>query len=211
MRKHVIVALSTVTVLILGGSAFIYAAQESGSMGRSGPPAVMGGMNQPAGTSEEYAGSFHHRHSLKAIMEKLGITDEQKKQFRSLYVGFSDRTRKARTELMGLKDEKKTMLLSGKIDQQKLAQIDDQLVKVKTDLLKEKLKFRRERLALLTPQQLDKIADWMAEMSFRSKFNKMHGHSMMEGDGMMHGGGKMGSGCMMGGGCMMRSGGGMSD
>ncbi len=198
MSKHVIVALSTVVVLVLGGMAFSYAAQDVGSAGRSATPAVTGGMNQPAGPSEAYACSFHHRHSLKAIMEKLGITDEQKKQFRYLYVGFSDRTRKVRTELMGLKDEKKTMLLSGKIDQQKLAQIDDQLVKVKTDLLKEKLKFRRERLALLTPQQLDKVADWMAEMSFRSKFDKMQG------------GGKMGCACMMGGGGMMRGSGGMS-
>src|SRR5208283_1932815 len=185
MRKYMIVALSTLLALVFGGMAFSYAAQDVGSAGKSGTPAVMGGMSQPGGPSEEYAGSFHHRHSLKAIMEKLGITDEQKKQFISLYVGFSDRTRKARTELMGLKDEKKTMLLSGKIDQQKLAQIDDQLVKVKTDLLKEKLKFRRERLGLLTAQQLDKVADWMAEMSFRSKFTKMHG------------GGMMGCGCMM--------------
>jgi Spy/CpxP family protein refolding chaperone len=205
MRKYVSVALSALVVLVFGGMAFSYAAQDVGSAGRSGTPAVMGGMSQPAGASEEYAGSFRHQRSLKAIMEKLGITDEQKKQFRSLYVGFSDRTRKARTELMGLKDEKKTMLLSGKIDQQKLAQIDDQLVKVKTDLLKEKLKFKRERLALLNPQQLDKVADWMAEMSFRSKFNKMRG------GGMMHGGGMMGSGGKMGGGCMMRGGGGMSD
>lgn len=205
MRKYVSVVLSTLVVLVFGGMAFSYAAQDVGSAGRSGTPAVMGGMNQPAGSSEEYAGSFHHRHSLKAIMEKLGITDEQKKQFRSLYVGFNDRTRKARTELMGLRDEKKTMLLSGKIDQQKLAQIDDQLVKAKTDLLKEKLKFRRERLALLTPQQLDKVADWMAEMSFRSKFNKMHGGGMMGGGGMMRGCG------MMRGGGMMRGRDGMSD
>jgi Spy/CpxP family protein refolding chaperone len=205
MRKYVSVALSTLVVLVFGGMAFSYAAQDGGSAGRSGTPAVMGGMNQPAGPSEKYAGSFHHRHSLQAMMEKLGITDEQKRQFRSLYVGFSDRTRKARTELMGLKDEKKTMLLSGKIDQQKLAQIDDQLVKVKTDLLKEKLKFKRERLALLNAQQLDKVADWMAEKSFHSKSNKMRG------GGMMHGGGMMGSGGMMGGGGMMRGGGGMSD
>ena len=164
---------------------------------------AMGTMKPPAGPSEEYTGSFHHPHSLKAMMEKLGITDEQKKQFRSLYVAFSDRTRKNRTELMGLKDEEKTMLLSGKIDQNKLAQIDDQLVKIKTDILKEKLKFRRDRLALLTPQQIDKVADWMAEMSFRSKMEKMHGGAMMGAASMMHGG------CTMGG-CMMR-GGKMSD
>jgi len=200
-----IVALSAVVVLILGGMVMIYAAQDVGSAARSGTPMATGGMSQPAGPSEEYTGSFHHPHSLKAIMEKLGITDEQKKQFRSLYVGFSDRTRKDRTELMGLKDEKKTMLLSGKIDQNKLAQIDDQLVKIKTDLLKEKLKFRRDRLALLTPQQIDKVADWMAEMSFRSKMEKMHSGAMMGAASMMHGGGMMHGGCTMGG-CMMRDG-----
>jgi periplasmic protein CpxP/Spy len=203
MRKYVIVALSVLVVLGIGAMPLIYAAQDVGSAVRSGTPMATGGMNPPAGSSEEYTGSFHHPHSLKAIMEKLGITDEQKKQFRSLYVAFRDRTRKDRTELMGLKDEKKTMLLSGKIDQNRLAQIDDQFVKIKSNLLKEKLKFRRDRLALLTPQQLDKIADWMAEMSFRSKIDKMHGGAMMEAGGMMLGRGMMRGGCGMSG-CMMR-------
>jgi periplasmic protein CpxP/Spy len=205
MRKHLVVALTTALVLVFGGLGYTHAAQDAGAAGPTGPPAVTGGAGEPAGPAHEFAGSSHHRHSLKAIMKKLGITDEQKKQFRSLYVGFSDRTRKARTELMALKDEKKTMLLSGKIDQQKLAQIDDQLVKTKTDLLKEKLKFKRDRLALLTPEQLDKVADWMAEGSFRSKFKKMHG------GGIMHGGGGMHGGMMREGGPMMHGGGGMSD
>ena len=107
-------------------------------------------------------------------MKKLGITDEQKKQIRGLYVGFRDRTRKTRMELMSLKDEKKTMLLSGKIDQQKLAQIDDQVVKLVSDLLREKLKLRRDRLAALTPEQIGRIADWQAEKAFRSKMHRMH-------------------------------------
>jgi periplasmic protein CpxP/Spy len=194
MRKQMFVAFSTALLLVVGGISFTHAAQDVGPGGHAGGPAVMGGASEPAGPSHEFGGASHHRHSLKAIMQKLGITDEQKKQFRSLYVGFSDRTRKARTEVMALKDEKKTMLLSGKIDQQKLAQLDDQLVKAKTDLLKEKLKFKRDRLALLTPEQLDKVADWMAEKSFRSKFKARHGGGgmhggMMRGGGMMHGGG----------------------
>lgn len=204
MRKHLLVALTTALALVSGGLAYTHAAQDAVAAGPAGAPAMTSGQSEPAGPAHEFAGPSHHRHSLKAIMKKLGITDEQKKQFRSLYVGFSDRTRKARTELMALKDEKKTMLLSGKIDQQKLAQIDDQLLKVKTELLKEKLKFKRDRLALLTPEQLDKVADWMAEGSFRSKFKKMHGGGGMHG-GMMHGGG----GGMHGG--MMRGGGGMPD
>ena len=66
------------------------------------------------------------------------------------------------------------MLLSGKIDEQKLAQIDDQVVKLVSDLVKEKLKLRRDRLALLTPEQIGHIADWRAEKAFRSKWKRMH-------------------------------------
>ena len=77
-------------------------------------------------------------------------------------------------DLKSLKDEKKTMILSGKIDQQKLAQIDDQIVKLVSDLLKEKLKLRRDRLALMTPEQIGRIADWQAEKAFRSKWKRMH-------------------------------------
>jgi len=107
-------------------------------------------------------------------MEKLGITDQQKKQIRALYVGFEDRTRKARMELRSLKDEKRTMLLSEKIDQQKLAQMDDQVVKLVSDVLREKLKLKRDRLALLTPEQIGRIADFQAEKAFRSKWKRMH-------------------------------------
>jgi len=73
---------------------------------------------------------------------------------------------------MSLRDEKKTMFLSGKIDQQKLAEIDDQIVKLVSDVLREKLKLRRDRLALMTPKQIGLIADWQAEMAFRAKMMK---------------------------------------
>jgi Spy/CpxP family protein refolding chaperone len=109
-------------------------------------------------------------------MKKLGITDEQKTQIRALYTSFRDRTRKTRMELMSLKDEKQTMLLSGKVDQQKLAQMDDQIVKLKTDLMKERLKLKRDRLGLLTPEQITKVADMMAAKAFRGKFGKMRHH-----------------------------------
>jgi protein CpxP len=66
------------------------------------------------------------------------------------------------------------MLLSGKIDQQKLAQIDDQFLKVKTELMKARLKFQRDRLALLTPEQTNKLADWIAQIQFRKEMRKMH-------------------------------------
>ncbi len=172
-----IVAIIAMTVFV---SASVGKDDPSSS---SGPPVMQGGASQPAEPSEAFAGRWHHRISLEAIMKKLGITDEQKKQMRSLSVGFLDRTRKTRMDLKSLKDEKRTMLLSGKIDQQKLAQIDDQVVKLVGDLVKEKLKLRRDRLALMTPEQLGRIADWQAEKMFRSKVMKrMHWRSMRGGE-----------------------------
>jgi periplasmic protein CpxP/Spy len=156
------------------GALAVYA--QGTPAGPSGPPMMKGSMmGQPSGPpTEESMARGQSRHSLEGLMNKLGITDEQKKQFRALYTGFKDRTRKTRADLWSLKDEKRTMLLSGKVDQQKLAQMDDQLVKLKSDLMKERLKFRRDRLALLTPEQVSKVADLMAAREFRAKFGKMH-------------------------------------
>jgi Spy/CpxP family protein refolding chaperone len=117
---------------------------------------------------------WHHKFSLKAMLKKLGITDEQKLKIRGLYVGFRDRTRKARTDLWSLRDAKKTMVLSGKIDEAKLAQMDDQIVKNVSEVLKEKLKLRRDILAQLTPEQLGRIADWKAGKMFHHRMEMMH-------------------------------------
>jgi Spy/CpxP family protein refolding chaperone len=185
-----LVPLLSVVVLIFGGLALTQAAQDVKPAGKAEKSEVKGTSSHSAGDSKEHKGAWGPGHSLKAFMKKLGITDEQKKKFKALYVAYRDRTRKARTELMALKDEKHTMLLSGKIDQQKMAQIDDQLVKAKGEFLKEKLKLKRDRLALLTPEQLEKISDWMAEKLFGAKMKGMHRGMMRGGDGK-HGGGMM--------------------
>jgi protein CpxP len=163
--------LAMVSLLMMATVATSYAQARPG-MSPSTPTAT-GAISQPPGPAGDFRYPMHHRHSLKAMLEKLGITDQQKKEIRALYVGFKDRTRKTRMDLWSLKDQKKTMLLSGKIDQQKLAQIDDQIVKLVSDLVREKLKLRRDRLALLTPEQIDRVADWMAERAFRAKMHKM--------------------------------------
>ena len=180
MNKRALMAVPMVAFLTMAILVTASVAKDDRGMS-SGSPAMQGPASQSSESSGEFAGRWHHGASLKAITKKLGITDEQKKQFRNLYVGFADRTRKTRMELKSLKDEKKTMLLSGKVDQQKLAQIDDQVVKLVSDLLKEKLKLRRDRLAILTPEQIGQIADWRAEKAFHSKmmkrmcFGRMHG------------------------------------
>lgn len=174
MNKRRLLVLSMVALLGMCATAAISVAQSSPGV-PSTSPVMQGAGSQPSDPPTEFARRCHHRHSLAAMMKKLGITDEQKTKIRALYVGFLDRTRKTRMDLRSLRDEKKTLLLSGKIDQQKLAQIDDQVVKLVSDLLREKLKLRRDRLALMTPEQIGRIADWQAEKAFRSKWKRMHG------------------------------------
>ncbi len=171
MNKRALLPLAIVVLLAVGGMVVISSAQDKPGMSPSSPR-LQGAVTQPSNPPSEFMGRAFHGPSLETIQKKLGITDEQKEQMRALTAGFQDRTRKTRTDLMSLRDEKKTMFLSGKIDQQKLAQIDDQIVKLVSDVLRERLKLRRDRLALLTPEQIGPIADWQAEKAFRSKMIK---------------------------------------
>jgi periplasmic protein CpxP/Spy len=93
----------------------------------------------------------------------LGLTDQQKKEGRSLLVSFQERTRKARMTLASLEDERWSMMMSGKIDEQKLAKIDEETVKAISEVMKERMKTRRDRLALLTQDQIARLAEMMMD------------------------------------------------
>jgi Spy/CpxP family protein refolding chaperone len=80
-----------------------------------------------------------------------------------LFAGFLDRTRKARMELMGLKDEHRAMMLTGTADLKKMAQLDEQEVKLVSEIMSEKFKMRRNRLSVLTPDQMEKLASLVAD------------------------------------------------
>lgn len=173
MNRHILVALFA--ALFLAATVLTAAAQGTSAASASSP-AAKETMAQPTSASPgEFVGKGHSKHSLEAILKKLGITDEQRRQIRALYTNFKDKTRKARTDLMALKDEKQTMLMSGKVDQQKLAQIDDQIVKLRGDVMSQALKLQRDRLALMTPEQLEKIAQWRADKAFKAKFRRHFG------------------------------------
>ncbi len=104
MNNRALLVMSMVTFLALGlVAANSYAKDDAGMTpstptmsNMSGMMGMQGNVSQPTDSSEEFHGAGHHGHSLEAIMKKLGITDDQKKQLRALYVGFEDRTRKAR-------------------------------------------------------------------------------------------------------------------
>jgi protein CpxP len=100
-------------------------------------------------------------HGMKKLFRQLDLTDEQKQAIRGLMLEYRKQTQKARTGLMTIRDEKKTMLMSGDIDMKKLADLDEQSVKLKTEVMRAKLKMNRDRLKLLTPEQLDKLGEFM--------------------------------------------------
>jgi Spy/CpxP family protein refolding chaperone len=107
--------------------------------------------------------------------EKLGLSDEQRDQMREMKVTFRNQTRKSRINLMSLKDEKRTMIMSAKIDQKKLKELDDAIVKAKSEVQTARLKMRRDRLSLLTPEQLKKLADLTEKRSHRRGHRGFHG------------------------------------
>jgi Spy/CpxP family protein refolding chaperone len=109
------------------------------------------------------------------LKEELNMTDQQRKQLRMLQAGFLDRTRKARMALMSLKDEHRAMMLTGAPDIKKLAQLDEQEVKLVSEIMAEKFKTRRDRLALLTSEQVEKLSALMADKRPPHKMHPGHG------------------------------------
>jgi len=104
---------------------------------------------------------------------KLKLTDDQLKQIRVTYVEFRDKTRKARNALMGLGDERETMLISGKVDQARLAKLDEETTKLASEVMGEHLKMKREQLSKLTPEQVDRLSDFLGKRKIP------HGPKMM--------------------------------
>ena len=106
--------------------------------------------------------------------DRLGLTDEQRDKMREIKVAFRNQTRKTRVSLMSLKDEKRTMIMSAKIDQKKLKELDDAIVKAKSEIMTARLKMRRDRLSLLTPEQLKKLAETFDKRSHRRGHHGFH-------------------------------------
>jgi len=116
-----------------------------------------------------------------ALIEKLKLTDDQRKQMRRLFVDFENNSRKTRMALLGLHDEKRTMLLSGKIDHGELAKLDEQITELASEVMTEDLKMHRDLLSKLTPEQIDRIAifsDKGDPARRRWAANKLFGHTV---------------------------------
>ena len=158
MKKHALLVVAAAVMFTVGASA-VFA--QSGPAARGGPSEMM------KGPMDQFGGPLLRSGLLLeslVLMKWLAITDEQMKEFRALSTAFREHTRKTRMDLMSLREEKLTMLRSGEVDKKKLAEIDDKIVNLRTDLMKERLKLRRDRLGLLTRER---IQPDIAARSFR--------------------------------------------
>lgn len=169
-------AFTLTALLLLGAYAVSVQAQEEipgppHQFGYGPPPAEPGG-GQPPGFYEgprDFPGRpgvrrppLAERAGLREEIERvLNLTSQQLQEMRKLRADFQERTRKARTALYALNDEKTAMLSSGKIDMEKLAKIDEEILKAQTDVLRERLKMQRERLKLLSEEQLERLGDFL--------------------------------------------------
>lgn len=143
--------------------------------GPPGPPpgGFFGGPPGPPPGPPPHGGEFLGLWGFPPDMiEKLKLTDDQLKEMRLAYVDFQNKTRKARNALTALRDEKKIMMISGKIDQAKLAKWDEEITKLASEVMAEDLKMKREHLSKLTPEQVERLAD------FLGKWEMAHGRKM---------------------------------
>ncbi len=138
----------------------------------AGPGPAIGDADQSDGSFGPGRGRAFGRKGgrFAALLQKLNLTDEQAEKIRDLNVDFRNRTREARMKAIGLMDEKRTMIQSGKPDFEKMAKLDEEIVKTRGELMRERLRMKREGLSILTPEQLNQLSLLTARRSLRSVF-----------------------------------------
>ena len=67
----------------------------------------------------------------------------------------------ARTAITKIREEKLNMLLSGKVNNDRLAELDKQYMKYHVRIDEERLRMQRERAAVLTPDQAKRLGEFM--------------------------------------------------
>lgn len=125
----------------------------------AGPPGPPGSRSRPRPQFNEDREPPHFM--LKRLQEKLGLSEQQVKDLRAKMDDHREQIKKFRTSLMPLMQEKRNMMMSGKINQERLSKIDEEIVKLRSDMLRERLKMERDRSLILTPDQLKRLSELM--------------------------------------------------
>jgi Spy/CpxP family protein refolding chaperone len=111
---------------------------------------------------ERGGGRGRFRAQLKRFfLHDLGLTQEQRAKLRELRTESRQRMQEARTAVRKIREEKLNMLLSGKVDKDRLAKLDKQFMKYHVRIDEERLRLQRERAAILTPDQAKRLGEFM--------------------------------------------------
>ncbi len=124
-----------------------------------GPPGPPGERGRPRPQFRE--GGVPHDLPPEALQEKLGLSEKQTTDLRTQLTNFREQTRKIQDNLRPLMEEKRNMMATGKINQERLIKIDEEIVKLRSDMLREQLKMERDRLLILTPDQVKRLGELM--------------------------------------------------
>ena len=129
-------------------------------------PGAQPGFERPGAADRgQGPGRFQRRGRLRHFfMNELGLSDEQKQQLRELRSASRARTREARNAIKNIREQKLSMLKSGKVSQQELLRLDEEYMQRHTPLDLERLRMQRERAALLTPEQAKRLGEFLSKM-----------------------------------------------
>jgi Spy/CpxP family protein refolding chaperone len=157
MRIHLLLVVTV--AVVVGLSSFSFAARPAPDTAFICEPALPSVHQPQEGRSIPQAEYFDGQYKLGILFKRLGLSEQQRKDMAMLFNSFRDRTDSARKSLASVIDKKKEMLKSGKLEQDKLAEMDDQIAKFRSDLYRERLKLIRDRLSLLNSDQLQKLGN----------------------------------------------------
>jgi len=145
-------------LVILGAAVHSFAAAPAFQTAFVCKPTLPSVHQPEEGRAIPQAEYFDGKYSMGMLYKRLGLSDQQRKDMATLFTSFRERTASAQSSLASAIDKKKEMVLSGKIDQAKLTEMDEQIAKLRSDLYRERLKLIRDRLSLLNSDQLQKLA-----------------------------------------------------
>ena len=110
--RNMFAVLSMTMAVSLGAIICAYAAQDTpgaqtGQPSRELGVAPTGGQDDVGDLGPEQGFRRHHRMSIQSMLKKLGVTDQQKSEIKSLYTGYSDRNPKVENRSNFSKGRKK--------------------------------------------------------------------------------------------------------
>lgn len=108
-------------------------------------------------------GRGFHRGFHRFVRSQLGLSEEQSQAMKQIRKEFQESIDADRKAMRQIRKEKLEMLLSGKVDQERLKALDVELAKHKAKITSERLKVKRARLALLTPDQTKLLGKFIKE------------------------------------------------